>query len=133
MYLPRIKVLEVVCFAILIVPLTARWGLVGAAGCLVFMYILSLVGHVYGAHQVDPILGRLLRSSWEPLAVTLALAGLAWRLGPDSQRSVGICIALWVAMWMIYVRVRHAGLVRRIWGAVQGSGASAPPLDELRV
>jgi len=132
-YLPRIKVLEVVCFGIWIVPLTARWGLVGAASCLVFMYILSLVGHVYGAHQVDPILGRMLRSSWEPLAVTLSLAALAWRLCPDSDLSVVICIVLWVAMWMAYVRVRHARLVRRIWGAVQGSGASGPPLDELRV
>lgn len=132
-YLPRIKILEVVCFGIWIVPLTARWGLVGAASCLVFMYILSLVGHVYGAHQVDPILGRMLRSSWEPLAVTLALAALAWRLCPDSELSVVVCTVLWVAMWMTYVWVRHARLVRRIWGAVQGSVASAPPLDELRV
>jgi PST family polysaccharide transporter/lipopolysaccharide exporter len=132
-YLPRIKLLEVVCFAILIVPLTTRWGLVGAASCLVLMYILSLAGHVYGAHQVEPILSRVLRSSWEPLAVTLALAALAWRLCPDSERSVVICIALWLAVWMTYVRVRHARLVRRIWGAVHGSVASAPPLDELRV
>jgi O-antigen/teichoic acid export membrane protein len=132
-YLPRIKVLEVVCFGVLIVPLTARWGLEGAAGCLVFMYIVSLVGHVYGAHQVEIILGRVLRSSWEPLAVTLAFAALAWRLSPDGELSAVICIALWVAMWMIYVRVRHPRLVLRIWGAVQGSGASVPPLDELRV
>ncbi len=131
-YLPRIKGLEVICFGVLIVPLTARWGLVGAAGCLVVMYILSLVGHVYGAHQVDPILGRVLRSSWEPLAVTLSFAALAWRFYPDSDLSVVICIVLWVAMWMTYVRVRHARLIRKIWGAVQGNLASGSPLDALR-
>jgi PST family polysaccharide transporter/lipopolysaccharide exporter len=132
-YLPRIKVLEVVWFGIWIIPLTARWGLVGAASCLVFVYILSLGGHVYGAHRVEPILGRVFRSSWEPLAVTLALAALAWRLCPDGEGSVVICIALWAALWLMYVRVRHARLVRRIWDAVHGSGASVPPLDELRV
>jgi len=132
-YLPRIKVLEVVWFGIWIIPLTARWGLVGAASCLVFVYILSLGGHVYGAHRVEPILGRVFRSSWEPLAVTLALAALAWRLCPDGEGSVLICIALWAALWLMYVRVRHARLVRRIWDAVHGSGASVPPLDELRV
>jgi len=128
-YLPRIKVLEVVCFAILIVPLTARWGLVGAASCLVLMYSLSLVGHVYGAHQVEPILGRVLRSSWEPLAVTLSFTALAWRLCPDRALSVVICIVLWFAMWMTYVRVRHARLIRKIWGAVQGNPTTAPPFD----
>jgi PST family polysaccharide transporter/lipopolysaccharide exporter len=132
-YLPRIKVVEVVCFGALIVPLTLRWGLVGAASCLVSMYILSLVGHVYAAHQVEPILGRMLRSSWEPLAVTLSVAALAWRLCPDSERSVVICIALWVAVWMLYVRVRHARLIRKIWRAVQGNVASGSPLDALRV
>ena len=133
MYLPRIKFVEVVCFGVLIVPLTTRWGLVGAASCLVVMYSLSLAGHVYGAHQVAPVLGRMLRSSWEPLAVTLLLAAVAWRLCPDSELSVVICIVLWGAMWMTYVGVRHARLIRKIWGAVQGNVGAAPPLDELRV
>ncbi len=132
-YLPRIKLLEAVCFGVLIVPLTTRWGLVGAASCLVVMYSLSLAGHVYGAHHVAPILGRMLRSSWEPLAVTLSLAAVAWRLCPDGEISVVICIVLWGAMWMTYVGVRHARLIRKIWGAVQGNVASASPLDELRV
>ena len=127
MYLPRIKVLEVVSFGVLIVPLTARWGLVGAASCLVVMYSLSLAGHVYGAHQVTPVLGRMLRSSWEPLAVTVSLAAVAWRLCPDSELSVVICIVLWGTLWMTYVGVRHARLIRKIWGAVQGNLATAPP------
>jgi O-antigen/teichoic acid export membrane protein len=126
-YLPRIKALEVVSFGVLILPLTARWGLVGAASCLVVMYLLSLAGHVYGAHQVEPILGRVLRSSWEPLAVTLPLAALAWRLCPDGEASAVICIALWVAMWLTYVRVRHARLLRKIRGAVFGDLTPAPP------
>jgi PST family polysaccharide transporter/lipopolysaccharide exporter len=127
MYLPRIKVLEVVCFGVLIVPLTARWGLVGAASCLVVMYTLSLAGHVYGAHQVTPVLGRMLRSSWEPLAVTVSLAAVAWRICPDSELSVVICIVLWGTLWMTYVGVRHARLIRKIWGAVQGNLTTAPP------
>jgi O-antigen/teichoic acid export membrane protein len=130
-YLPRIKVLEVVCFGVLIVPLTTRWGLVGAAGCLVVTYSLSLAGHVYGAYQVAPILGRMLRSSWEPLVVTLALAALARGLCADSDTSVVVCIVLWLVMWMTYVRVRHAGLIRKIWAAVQGNVATAPPVDQF--
>jgi len=126
-YLPRIKVLEVVCFGVLIVPLTARWGLVGAASCLAVMYSLSLAGHVYGAHQVTPVLGRMLRSSWESLALTLAFAAVAWRLCPDSDLSVVICIVLWGTLWMTYVGVRHARLIRKIWGAVQGNLTTAPP------
>jgi len=132
-YLPRIKVLEVICFGVLIVPLTTRWGLVGAATCLVVMYSLSLAGHVYGACQVAPILGRMLRSSWEPLAVTLSVAALAWRLCPDSEVSVVLCVVLWAVTWMTYLRVRHARLILKIWGAVQGDLASGTPLGELRV
>ena len=132
-YLPRIKVLEVVCFGVLIVPLTTRWGLVGAASCLVVTYSLSLAGHVYGAHQVAPVIVRMLRSSWEPLAVTLSLATLAWRLCPDSEFSVIVCMVLWAVMWMTYLRVRHARLIHKIWAAVQGNLAPGSPLDELRV
>ena len=132
-YLPRIKLLEAVCFAVLIVPLTTRWGLVGAASCLVVMYSLSLVGHVYGAHQVAPVVVRMVRGSWEPMAVTLLFAVLAWHLCPDGEFSVVICIVLWVVMWMAYLRVRHARLIRKIWAAVQGSLTPGPPLDELRV
>jgi O-antigen/teichoic acid export membrane protein len=132
-YLPRIKVLEVVCFGLLIVPLTTRWGLVGAASCLVVMYSFSLAGHVYGACQVVPIRGQILRSSWEPLAVTVAVAALAWRLCPDSEVWVVSCLFLWAAMWMTYLRVRHARLINKIWSAVQGTLASGPPLGELRV
>ncbi len=131
MYLPRIKLLEVVCFGVLIVPLTTRWGLVGAASCLVVTYSLSLAGHVYGAHQVAPILGRMLRSSWEPLAVTLSLAAAAWRFCPDGEISVVLCIVLWGAMWMTYLGVRHAKLIRKIWAAVRGNLTMAPPLGEF--
>jgi lipopolysaccharide exporter len=132
-YLPRIKALEVVVFGVLIVPLTTRWGLAGAASCLVVMYSLSLAGHVYGACQAAPILGRMLRSSWEPLAVTLSVAALAWRLCPEREAWIGLCVVLWAAIWMTYLRVRHAHLIHTIWGAVRGNFAASPPVGELRV
>ena len=132
-YLPRIKVLEVICFGVLIVPLTTRWGLAGAASCLVVMYSLSLAGHVYGVCQAAPVLGRMLRSSWEPLAVTLAVAAVAWRLRPERDVWAVLGVVLWAAVWMTYLRVRHARLIHKIWGAVQGNFTSGPPVGELRV
>ena len=132
-YLPRIKLLEAVCFAVLIVPLTSRWGLVGAAGCLVVIYTLSLAGYVYAAHQVAPVAARILRSSWEPAAAALSLAIVAWRLRPDGGVLVVISVILWGAMWMTYLAVRHARLLRKIWVSVQGSVPLGPPLDERRV
>jgi O-antigen/teichoic acid export membrane protein len=132
-YLSRIKLLEAACFGMLIVPLTMRWGLVGAAGCLVVVYSLTLGGYVYAAQRVAPVAARLCRGSWEPTAVTFALALSAWFLCPRGELAGVLCILLWVAMWMTYVGVRHARLIRKIWDAVQASGASGPPLDELRV
>jgi O-antigen/teichoic acid export membrane protein len=132
-YLPRIKVLEVVCFAGLIVPLTTRWGLVGAASCLVVMYSLSLAGHMYGVCQAAPVLGRVLRSSWEPLVVTLAVAAVAWRLRPERDVWAVLGVVIWAVVWMTYLRVRHARLIHKIWAAVQGNLASGAPLGELRV
>jgi len=132
-YLPRIKLLEAGCFAVLIVPLTSRWGLVGAASCLVVIYGLSLAGYVYAAHQVAPVAARILRSSWEPTAATLSLAIVAWRLRPDGEVSAVISVVAWVAVWMTYLAVRHARLMRKIWVGIQGSFTLGPPLDERRV
>ena len=131
--LPWIKLLETGCFAVLIVPLTTRWGLVGAGSCLVVVYSLSLAGYVYAAHEVAPVVVRMLRSSWEPMAVTLTFASLAWRLCPAGGLSVVICIALWAVMWMAYLGIRHARLIRKIWAAVQGSFIPDRVFDELRV
>jgi O-antigen/teichoic acid export membrane protein len=132
-YLPWIKLFEAVCFALLIVPLTARWGLVGAGTCLVVVYCLSLAAYVSAAHEVSPVVVRMLRSSWEPMAVTLAFASLAWRLCPDGGSSVVICIALWAVMWIAYLGIRHARLIRKIWAAVQGSFIPGRLVDEVRV
>ena len=67
------------------------------------------------------------------ILVTLSLATLAWRLCPDSEFSVIVCMVLWAVMWMTYLRVRHARLIHKIWAAVQGNLAPGSPLDELRV
>jgi O-antigen/teichoic acid export membrane protein len=131
-YLPRIKLVEAACFALLIVPLTTRWGLVGAAGCVLAMYCLSLAGHLYGAQRVAPVGTRIARGLPEPLAVTLALAILAWRFCPDGDLPAVVGIGLWTAVWVLYVRVRHAGLVRKISDAIQGRVSTVAGSGGLR-
>lgn len=65
--------------------------------------------------------------------VTLAVAAVAWRLCPDSDVWVVLCVVLWTAVWMTYLRIRYPRIIHKIWGAVQGNVASGPPLGELRV
>jgi len=126
-YLPRIKLVEAACFVVLIVPLTTRWGLVGAASCVLATYCLSLAGHIYGAHQVAAVGARMFRRSWEPVAVTLSLAIMAWRFCPHGDVPAVICVVLWASMWMAYVRVRHAASIREIWVALQGNLTTVSP------
>ncbi len=132
-YLPRIKLVEAICFVILIVPMTARWGLVGAAGSLVVVYSLSLAGHVYGVQQVVPVAIRMLRSFWEPMLVTLLFASLAWNLCPSGELFAASCIVLWAVMWMGYLMLRHSGLLRKIWAATQSGFTVSHPLEETRI
>ena len=132
-YLSRIKLVEAICFVILIVPMTARWGLAGAAGCLVVVYSLSLAGHVYGAQQIAPVAIRMLRSFWEPMLVTLLFASLAWHLCPSGELFAAICIVLWAVMWMCYLMLRHAGLLHKIWAATHGGFSISQPLEEPRI
>jgi len=120
-YLSRIKVLEVACFLALILPMTGAWGIEGAAACLVIVYIVSLAGHIYGAQQIVPVAGRMLRRSWEPLLVTLLAASLARHLHSTAGVHAALSMLLWVAMWMGYVALRHATLVRKLWDAIPGS------------
>jgi O-antigen/teichoic acid export membrane protein len=132
-HLSRIKLLEVACFGVLIVPLTMRWGLVGAASCLVVVYSLTLGGYVYAAQRAAPVTARLWRGSWEPTAVTLTLALSARFLSPRGDLAAVLCILLWVTVWTAYAWGRYAGLIWKVWTAVQGNRPPDQSVERLRV
>lgn len=119
-YLSQIKIVEAMCFILLIVPLVTVWGITGAASSIVIVYSVSLIGHVYAAQQVAPIIGRVLQRSGEPLAVTLIGTALVWQLDIEGMMNVFICLLCWSGIWVGYVWLRHASLLRRIWGALPG-------------
>ena len=119
-YLSRIKVVEVTCFILFIVPMVKLWGLPGAASCFALVYSVSLIGHLYAAQQIAPIVIRILHRTGEPLAVTLLGAAFVWHLGLEGLMNAFICILLWSGMWVGYVWLRQASLLRRIWGGIPG-------------
>jgi O-antigen/teichoic acid export membrane protein len=119
-YLSTIKVAEAVCFILLIVPLVKFWGIAGAASCFAIVYGVSLLGHLYAAQQIAPVIFRILQRTGEPLAVTLAGAAFVWQLDLEGMMNAYICILLWFGAWVGYVWVRQASLLRKIWGAIPG-------------
>lgn len=118
-YLSRIKLMEVVCFCLLIVPMTASWGMAGAAGCLVIVYTLSLAGHIYGAQQVESIMARMAAGSWEPVLLIALLSGAAWWLGRQTAVPTPLCIAMLLGLWGVYLWLRHARLLIMLKGGAQ--------------
>ncbi len=118
-YLSRIKLAEVLCFSLLIVPMTARWGMTGAAGCLVLVYALSLIGHLWGAQRVEPAVIRLVGRSWEPIAATALLASLVWLLSPHAGPWPGVAPVVFTGLWAVYLWLRHAGFLIMLWGALR--------------
>lgn len=110
-YLSRIKLIEIACFAALIVPMTARWGMTGAAACLVAVYCLSLVGHLYGAQQVERLVAEVVVRAWEPVLVAVLLSGLTWGLAVALQVPAATGILAWAALWSGYLWLRHRELL----------------------
>lgn len=108
--LSRIKLAEAGVFAALIVPMTATWGMVGAAWSLVLAYAVSLAGHLYGAHLVEPLLGRIAALSVEPVAAAVLLAGAAG-LSVGAGLSVWAAMAAWIGLWALYLWRRHGELL----------------------
>lgn len=131
-YLARIKVLEAICFVGLIVPLTARWGLVGAASCSVLVYGTSFGMYVLGVKRVGSQGPRMLPLGWEPVGVAALLAALAWLLCPKGAPEAVVCLFLWLAGWIMYLRLRHYRLLRRLWDAARGRVGSSVPAPEPR-
>ncbi len=119
-YLSRIKVGEAACFGLLIVPMTAQWGMVGAAWCLVIVYGFSLMGHLYGAQRVVPVAARIATQSWEPCLVTALLAALTWGLARLATLGTPLCLVLWIGLWGAYLWWRHARLLIMVRDALWG-------------
>ena len=117
-YLSKIKAAEAICFILLIVPLVKVWGIAGAASCFALVYSVSLIGHLYAAQQIAPIVIRILQRTGEPLAITLVGVALVWHLDLEGSMNAFICFLLWSGIWIGYVWFRQASLIRRIWEAV---------------
>ncbi len=116
-YLSRIKIAEVVCFLLLIVPFTRQWGMIGAATCLVVVYVVSLLGHLYGAQRVVPVLAKVAACSWEPCMVAVSLTvPVWWQWG---GMPMFFSALLWIALWGGYVWWRHADLLIMVRRAVR--------------
>lgn len=118
-YLSRIKLVEVVCFGLLIVPMTTRWGMSGAAGCLVAVYTLSLIGHVVGARQVERAVGAVLARSGEPVLVAAVLSGVAWGLVVGMQMPAAVGAVAWLLLWSGYGWYRQGGLLIMLWDSIR--------------
>lgn len=108
--LSRIKVAEAATFALLIVPMTVTWGMAGTAWCLVLVYAISLAGHLYGAHLIEPVLGRVAAVSAEPVAAA-ALLALAAGLSVGAGLSIWAAMAAWIGLWAVYLWRRHGELL----------------------
>lgn len=120
-YLSRIKLVEVLCFGLLIVPMTVRWGMGGAAGCLVAVYILSFIGHLVGAQRVAPIAARLAQRSWEPVLVAAMVSGIVWSLTAVAQAPAVMGALTWALLWVWYGWLRQGELLIMLWSAVSAS------------
>lgn len=125
-YLSRIKLVEVICFSLLIVPMTAAWGMTGAAGCLVVVYILSLAGHIYGAEQIESVIARMAAGSWEPVLLIAVLSGAAWWAGLHAAVPIPVCIAILLGLWGVYLWLRHTRLLIMLTGDAQPKARSNP-------
>lgn len=124
-YLFRIKLIEALLFGALIVPMTARWGMTGAASCLMLVYCVSLGAAAFGAQQVEPVVARVLACSWEPVITAAILSLLAWALTVGLHVPTAIGILTWAALWSGYIWLRHWGLLIMLWAAATASFAPA--------
>ncbi len=113
----RIKLIEAVVFSLLIFPLTYRWGIAGAAACLIIVYSFSLAGCIYMANQVARILRPLIYGLGEPLLITIIIALLAGQIPNPNPLLTAISAMIWVFCWGIYIVVRHGELVAKIFSA----------------
>ena len=75
----------------------------------------------------------MMASLWEPMLVTLLVASLAWDLCPSGESSAVTFIILWAVMWMVYLMLRHFGLLHKIWAATHGGFTISQPLEEPRI
>jgi O-antigen/teichoic acid export membrane protein len=75
----RNKMIELVIFALLIYPLTIKWGLIGAGWAVTAVYLVSAIVNILGSASIVPAFySVLLKASWIPLLSSLGLLLSTW-------------------------------------------------------
>jgi O-antigen/teichoic acid export membrane protein len=113
--LSRIKIIEVIIFGTLIFPLTVRWGIEGAAACLIIVYTFTLSGSIYMANKVSRILRPLISGIGEPLLGTIVIALLAGQIPNPNTWMTIVVVMIWTLIWGIYIALRHGDLLSKIF------------------
>jgi len=110
-YLSRIKLVEAAAFSALILPFTYEWGIAGAAGTLILVYLFTLAGTVYMANRVTRIVQPFANGLVEPLGITVIIALIVIKIPRSGNFMTILSVMTWGFLWGLYILLRHHDLL----------------------
>jgi len=113
-YLFKIKIGEFLVFAMLVYPMVTYWGIFGAAATLVIVYAYSIIGHLYCAEKITPILHSFMAGLLEPLCLFIGLLILFRYVRSLNPLPVIVEILLYLVAWAVYLTARQRAIIGKI-------------------